>query len=406
MPAEIVLVRHAETEANAAGTWQGKADAPVSEEGARQIARLEERLSGERFDVVISSDLGRAAATAEAAPAAASFASAWQEMDVGIWEGLTNVEVEQRFADEIAAVRRGDDLAYGGAERFSEFRGRVVAAYEELAAGLDDGQRALIVTHGGVIYALVSHILGTNLRGKAVRVSNTALTTLSITGWGPQVAVYNDVSHLDGEPLRTHPRATHLVLVRHGQTPANVEARWQGHSEGSLTETGREQASLLAAGFPEVDAMYSSPLGRALETASAVARTRATDPVVRQELKEIGFGAWESLTADEIGAADPEALERLRNGEDIARGGTGETFVGVRERMTAAIEGIADGHAGSTVAIFSHGGSLRAFATGLLGMDFADRYRLGILANTGTARVVKTRSSFMLGTWNLTPHLR
>ena len=406
MPAEIVLVRHAETQANAAGTWQGKGDSPISPLGQGQIARLADRLRTEHFDEIVASDLGRATTTAAAAPRAPELDSAWREMDIGDWEGLTNAEVEDRFGDEITAVRNGEDLRYGGAERFSEFRDRVVAAYDELAGRLGDGQRAMVVTHGGVIYAIASHVLQASLRGKAVRVTNTASTTVAVTPWGPQLAVYNDVSHLEGASVRAHPRATHLLLVRHGETPANVEARWQGHSEGPLTTVGREQAARLAAEFPEVDAVYSSPLGRAVETASALATMGAAAAVVHDDLKEIGFGAWESLTADEINAADPEALARLRDGEDIVRGGTGETFVDVRERMTAAIEGIAAGHRSGTVAIFSHGGSLRAFVTGLLGMSFADRYRLGILANTGTARVVKTRSGFMLGTWNLTPHLR
>ncbi len=129
-------------------------------------------------------------------------------------------------------------------------------------------------------------------------------------------------------------------------------------------------------------------------------------PVVDDDLKEIGFGEWDSLTADEIRSKAPDALDRLYNGEDIARGRTGETFGGVRRRMTTALEAIAAAHDTGTVAVVSHGGSLRAFVTGVLGMEFKDRYRLGLLTNTGIARVVHTGEGFALGAWNLTPHLR
>ncbi len=405
MPAEIVLVRHGETTANAAGRWQGMADADLTAAGRVQVKSLATRLEEEPFTVVVSSDLGRAVATAEAAGLRAEIDPRWREMHIGVWEGSTTEEIQALHGDDLAAVRRGEDVRWGGGERFSEFRGRILEAFDSLAARLGDGERAAVVTHGGAIFTLVSHILGVSLRGKALRVTNAALTRISLTRWGPQVTVYNDLSHVPGEPLRTDGETTQLVLVRHGQTAANLEDRWQGHSDGELTAEGRRQADLVARRLPDVGAVYTSPLTRARDTARAVAATRHLDPVELAELKEIGFGSWESLTADEIEALDATTLSRLRNGEDIVRGGTGETFGGVRERMTAALDDISSRHPGAAVAVVSHGGALRAFVTGLLGMEFADRFRLGLLANTGISVVVRSPRGFQLGTWNLTRHL-
>lgn len=407
MTAEIVLVRHAETEANAAGMWQGSRDAPLTPHGENQVGMLRTRLAGERFDLIVSSDLGRARTSAAAAGGAPELDPAWREMELGAWEGKTNAAIGVLFAEELAALRRGEDLPIGGnGERFSEFTDRIRSAFDSVAARLDDGERALIVTHGGVVHALASHVLGVDLRGKALRATNTSLSSFLITDHGNQVVVYNDAAHLPGLPLRVDADATHLVLVRHGQTKANIEQRWQGHSDGELTDEGHRQARLFAANIDGVDAVYTSPLLRAQETAAALGDVAGIAPIVDPDLKEIGFGAWESLTPDEISARDPGSLRRLRDGEDIIRGGTGETFGGVRDRMTASLEAIAGQHNRGTIAVVSHGGALRAFVTGVLGMEFADRYRLGLLANTGVARVVRSGDGFALGAWNLTSHLR
>ncbi len=405
MPAEIVLVRHGETTANAAGRWQGMADADLTAAGRVQVKSLAGRLDEEPFSVAVSSDLGRAVATAEATGLRAEIDPRWREMHIGVWEGSTTEEIQASHPEDLAAVRRGEDIPWGGGERFSEFRGRILEAFDALTARLDDGERACVVTHGGAIFTLVSHVLGVSLRGRALRVTNAALTRISLTRWGPQVTVYNDLAHVPGEPLRTDGETTQLVLIRHGQTAANLEDRWQGHSDGELTDEGMRQADLVARHLPEVGAVYTSPLARARDTARSVAATKHLDPVELAELKEIGFGSWESLTADEIEALDAATLDRLRDGEDVVRGGTGETFGGVRERMTAALEDISSRHSGGAVAVVSHGGALRAFVTGLLRMEFADRFRLGLLANTGISVVVRSSRGFQLGTWNLTRHL-
>src|SRR5580765_6857553 len=99
--ATLVLVRHAESTWNAEGRWQGHADPPLSDAGRAQAEALAEDLAGERFDAVYTSDLARAAQTAEiiarrfGLPAVSD--PALREVDVGSWSGLTREEVAARF---------------------------------------------------------------------------------------------------------------------------------------------------------------------------------------------------------------------------------------------------------------------------------------------------------------------
>ena len=102
---EICFVRHAQSVSNAAGVWQGQGDSPLSELGRSQVAALRDAISGDDYDLVLSSDLSRAADTAEALGAPVEHDPRWREIDVGRWEGLTMEQVVERFPEQIAALR-------------------------------------------------------------------------------------------------------------------------------------------------------------------------------------------------------------------------------------------------------------------------------------------------------------
>ena len=195
------------------------------------------------------------------------------------------------------------------------------------------------------------------------------------------------------------------MLIRHGETAANVEQRWQGHGDWPLNEAGLAQAADAAAGVPALDALYTSPLTRARHTAEAIGDAQRLEPVVVDDLKEIGFGSWENLTTPEIASAHPEAWSRLMAGEDVVRGGHGETFAGARQRMTTAVESIVAAHPEQVIGVVSHGGTTAAYVTGLLGLGFADRPRLRSLGNTALGRVAYTERGPVLVTWNTGRHL-
>ena len=123
-------------------------------------------------------------------------------------------------------------------------------------------------------------------------------------------------------------------------------------------------------------------------------------------LQEFSFGRWEMMNREEMAASDPSLWAELMSGIDVARGGTGETFAQLQKRVGAAIGDLAGRHAGKKIGVISHGGATRAFATQVLGLDFAGRRTLGPLENTAMARVVYGSRGPALASWNLTPHLR
>ena len=95
-------------------------------------------------------------------------------------------------------------------------------------------------------------------------------------------------------------QATTIFLARHGESDWNAEHRWQGHADRPLTERGLEQARELAARLADVelDAVYSSDLRRAWETAEAVASSQGIEVARQPELREVDVGSWSGCTRD------------------------------------------------------------------------------------------------------------
>jgi broad specificity phosphatase PhoE len=178
----VLLIRHGETAWNRERRWQGQADVPLTAEGREQARRLARFLRGESsVDHLYTSDLVRAAETArtlaEALGVEPSIDPAWREMDVGAWSGLTRDDIRVRFRDEWERLAAGEDLPRGGGETFGDFTARVVAAIERLRDA-HPGETVAVVTHGGVIRALVLHMkeLPFSRLSDVSRVENTAFT--------------------------------------------------------------------------------------------------------------------------------------------------------------------------------------------------------------------------------------
>ena len=169
---------------------------------------------------------------------------------------------------------------------------------------------------------------------------------------------------------------TTILLARHGESDWNAERRWQGHADRPLSERGRGQADALAArlGHVELDAIYSSDLQRAFDTASAVAVRAGIEIVRLPELREVDVGSWSGLTRDEAAERFPEAFERWQRGE------TGwddrETYEAMSVRVVETIRRIAADHVGETVLVVAHGGPIRAVHAKALGIDVHEYRRI------------------------------
>ena len=128
--------------------------------------------------------------------------------------------------------------------------------------------------------------------------------------------------------------------------------------------------------------------------------------VVNDDLVEIDFGSWEDLTVSEIEELDPEHYDLIyRQGKDLPRGQSGESFTEAGRRMSAAIAAIVDKHPGSRIGLVTHGGAARAYVAELLDIEFSHRNRLPVMRNTARAHVVYTGRGPLLAEYNVAPHL-
>jgi probable phosphoglycerate mutase len=162
---------------------------------------------------------------------------------------------------------------------------------------------------------------------------------------------------------------TTILLARHGESDWNRAKRWQGFADRPLTDLGRRQAEELADRLEgtELDAIYSSDLQRARETAEAVARRRELEVRTTPDLREVDVGSWSGLTRAEAEARYPEAYARwLHGGEGWE---DGETYEQLQARVVRAMTLIAAAHDGGQVLVVAHGGTIRAIHASALGVD-------------------------------------
>lgn len=128
---------------------------------AERAARL---LSGLRPSAIVSSDLQRAADTAQALSRVTGVEvkldKGLRETYGGRWQGLTDDEIDARYPDEMAAWRRGEQVRRGGGELEAEVAERTVAAIEQVLEDLPDGSTLVVVTHGGAARVAIGRLIG------------------------------------------------------------------------------------------------------------------------------------------------------------------------------------------------------------------------------------------------------
>ncbi|MBA2614391.1 MAG: histidine phosphatase family protein [Actinobacteria bacterium] len=167
-----------------------------------------------------------------------------------------------------------------------------------------------------------------------------------------------------------------ILLARHGETDWNAEHRWQGHTDRPLNERGREQAEALAGRLDgtELEAVWSSDLRRARNTAAVVPKRRGIDLRTTPELREVDVGSWSGLTKSEAKVRSPESFAHWKAGYVGWTGG--ETYEQLSERVLRAVRRIALEQAERPVLVVSHGGCIRAIHAAALGLDVHTYRRL------------------------------
>ena len=170
----------------------------------------------------------------------------------------------------------------------------------------------------------------------------------------------------------TPPSVTRLFLIRHGATTASAEDRFAGAIDTPLSDEGRRQARLLGQRLAreDIDAVYSSPLSRATETARLACR----EPVPIADLREIAHGHWEGLTRAEAEQRFPKEIAAWEEDPFTFAPDGGESGVSVLARALPVIRDIVERHQGGRVVVVSHKATLRLVLCSLLGID-AKGYR-------------------------------
>lgn len=212
-----------------------------------------------------------------------------------------------------------------------------------------------------------------------------------------------------------------LILVRHGETEHNVAGIAQGWNDSALSARGQRQVQKLAQRLASsgADAIYSSPLGRAMSTAEAIAATTGLHINVVDELREMSYGEWENRSFLDVRANDPDSYHRWIGDPDFACPG-GESHSGVRERAEVALRrilGFGERNGGSAwdlpedrpaelpnkPIVVSHGTAIRITTTALLELPLSaarhvaqDNASLNIFLWRGDRWVLKL--------WNDTTH--
>lgn len=163
---------------------------------------------------------------------------------------------------------------------------------------------------------------------------------------------------------------TRLILVRHGQTDYNREARLQGQIDIPLNVAGRRQAAVLAATVAEnpPDLIVASPLSRAYDTARIVGEASGLDAVTDEAFLERAFGQWEGLKGEEIRRHWPQQHAQWRAHRTV-RGLDVEDRPAVADRVASACHQLIAENTGRTVMVVAHGAAITLGITAMLGLD-------------------------------------
>ena len=200
--------------------------------------------------------------------------------------------------------------------------------------------------------------------------------------------------------------STRLYLIRHGVTASNEEGRYMGRSEEPLSTEGRWQARLVARELSHapLEAVYSSPLRRARETASTINQPHGHDLAIEHGFIELDLGRWEGMSGPEISAQDP-AEWKIWMGDPAALRLDGiEAFGAVQERVRKALHRIVRLHPDGCVAAVTHDGIIRIAVLEALGMSL-QHYRSIPIDNTGVTVLDFSEDRNYLRQLNSTGHL-
>jgi 2,3-bisphosphoglycerate-dependent phosphoglycerate mutase len=199
---------------------------------------------------------------------------------------------------------------------------------------------------------------------------------------------------------------TRFIVVRHGETEWNVAARVQGHMDSALTPAGLAQAEAIAARLAgeRFDALVSSDLGRAMQTAAAIARRCGHEVTSDPRLRERHFGVAEGFLYAELELRWPQVFSKVGQIDPDFEIPGGESRRQFQDRVRHAFEALARAHAGRRVAVVCHGGVLAALYRVIHDIPVGAVHRIPI-ANAAYNAVAFAADAWTLEAWDDVAHL-
>jgi probable phosphoglycerate mutase len=204
---------------------------------------------------------------------------------------------------------------------------------------------------------------------------------------------------------------TEIWIVRHGETPWNVERRVQGWEDIELNENGQQQAVALGQHLAKLkqqgkilDAIYSSDLKRAHQTASIVGQAIGMTPTPLVGVRERHFGILQGLIFSTMAEHQPQAAAAWKSRDPDAEIPGGETLGTFHRRVVQAIDEVAHKHNGKRVMVVSHGGALDIMWRQATGVAL-DAPRDAPLLNASINRIRVSPQGWELVDWGQVDHL-
>ncbi|MEC8391521.1 MAG: MSMEG_4193 family putative phosphomutase [Actinomycetota bacterium] len=191
--------------------------------------------------------------------------------------------------------------------------------------------------------------------------------------------------------------ATVVILVRHGHTPTTGKIL-PGRTKGlHLSDLGKDQAEKVASylsSLNSVNAVYSSPMERTLETAKPIAKAFGKRVRKHQGLIEADFGKWTGRKLSELRKLND--WEKVQKNPSLFRFPGGESFMEMQSRMVSTVTNICENHRGEIVVAVSHADTIKAFLTAALGTPLDLFQRLHISPCSVSAVTFGVKSPFVL----------
>lgn len=164
---------------------------------------------------------------------------------------------------------------------------------------------------------------------------------------------------------------TRLFLLRHGETQANIEQRYQGQGSSDLSELGIKESELLSKALSKENfsAIYSSTLPRSYETAKIIAKNHSLDVNKIAGLIERNYGEWENLTFDDIKKRYGKIYQNWLINPGNTKIPNAERLEDLQKRGVEAIEGVVKKHKDQTICVVGHGGINRTILFHYMNID-------------------------------------